>query len=305
MNTINMKKSTTIFFLLLVSHYAFAQKEDFSFHDGENYKLAQFRFWNPNVNDDYKGILVLTPGINRDGREAVLDTVWQKFATKHNLIIVASHFKSYPKKEERPPYYQASEGSGNILLTSIEKYSKEISNKNILQLPLLLYGFSAGGQFNYEFASWKPEKVISFVVNKGGYYSTAITSKETQKVPGIFIIGENDLYYRNNLILGIYSSNRSQGAIWTLITEKETKHTPKNSKALSISFFESIMPKRLSDNKLIDIKSSNPILGFPDRKTVKFFTEIDKTDFNKWGKLKRLTIWLPDERFGDIWLHSL
>jgi len=74
---------------------------------------------------------------------------------------------------------------------------------------------------------------------------------------------------------------------------------------LSISFFESIMPKRLNDNKLIDIKSSNPILGFPDRKTVKFFTEIDKTDFNKWGKLKRLTIWLPDERFGDIWLHSL
>ncbi len=29
-------------------------------------------------------------------------------------------------------------------------------------------GFSAGGQYNYEFASWKPEKVISFVVNKGG-----------------------------------------------------------------------------------------------------------------------------------------
>ena len=300
-----MKKSIFIIATLFISLHTNAQKEDFSFQNGENYKLAEFRFWNPNLNDNYNGILVLTPGFNDDGREAVLDTVWQKFATKNNLIIVASHFKEYQKLEGRPPYRDASKGSGDILLKSIEKYSKTMSNKNIIQLPLLLFGFSAGGSFNYEFASWKPEKVISFVVNKGGYYSTAVTSSETQKVPGIFFIGEDDNYYRNNMILGIYSANRSLGANWTLITEKETMHSPKNSKALSISFFESIMLKRLRKNELIDINSNNPILGFPDRKTVKSLSEIDKTDFNKWGKLKFLTIWLPDERFGDIWLESL
>lgn len=300
-----MKKLKFFIAILFISLHTNAQKEDFSFYDGENYKLAEFRFWNPNLNDNYKGILVLTPGFNDDGRKAVLDSVWQKFATKHNLIIVASHFKDYQKLEGRPPYRDASKGSGDILLKSIEKYSKTMSNENIIQLPLLLFGFSAGGQFNYEFASWKPEKVISFVVNKGGYYSTAVTSSETQKVPGIFFMGEDDNYYRNDMILGIYSANRSQGANWTLITEKETKHSPKNSKALSISFFESVMLKRLRKNELIDINSNNPILGFPVRKTVKFFSEIDKTDFNKWGKLKLLTIWLPDERFGDIWLKSL
>ena len=178
-------------------------------------------------------------------------------------------------------------------------------NKNINELPLLLYGFSAGGQYNFEFASWKPERVISFVVNKGGYYDTAVTSTETQKVPGIFFIGEDDLYYRNNLILGIYSANRSQGANWTLINEKDTKHSPKNSKELSISFFESIMAKRLKDNKLVDINSDNPILGFPERKTFEYFDKIDKTDFNNWGKLKSLTIWLPDENFANIWVESL
>ena len=291
---------TTILFSLNLT----AQIEDFSFYDGENYQLAEFKFWNPNLNDDYKGILVLTPGINRDGREAVLDTVWQKFATKHNLIIVASHFKNYESKNNLR-YRDASKGSGEILLKSIEKYSHEISNKNINELPLLLYGFSAGGQYNFEFASWKPERVISFVVNKGGYYDTALTSSETQKVPGIFFIGEDDLYYRNNLILGIYSANRSQGANWTLITEKETKHSPKNSKDLSISFFESIMTKRLRDNKLIEINSDNPILGFPKRKTFEYFDKIDKTEFNNWGKLKSLTIWLPDENFANIWVESL
>ena len=299
-----MKKLIFVVSALLFSLHSIAQKEDFSFYDGENFQLAEFRFWNPNLNDDYNGILVLTPGINRDGREAVLDTVWQKFATRHNLIIVASHFKNY-ESNNNLRYRDASKGSGEILLKSIEKYSQEISNKNINELPLLLYGFSAGGQYNFEFASWKPERVISFVVNKGGYYDTAVTSSDTQKVPGIFFIGEDDLYYRNNLILGIYSANRSQGANWTLITEKDTKHSPKNSKDLSISFFESIMTKRLKDNKLVEINSDNPILGFPKRKTFEFFDKIDKTEFNNWGKLKSLTIWLPDENFANIWVESL
>ena len=299
-----MKKLIFAVTTLLLSLNLTAQIDDFSFYDGENYQLAEFKFWNPNLNDDYKGILVLTPGINRDGREAVLDTVWQKFATKHNLIIVASHFKNY-ESNNNLRYRDASKGSGDILLKSIEEYSQEISNISINELPLLLYGFSAGGQYNYEFASWKPEKVISFVVNKGGYYDTAVTSTETQKVPGIFFIGEDDLYYRNNLILGIYSANRSQGANWTLINEKDTKHSPKNSKDLSISFFESIMAKRLRDNKLVDINSDNPILGFPERKTFEYFDKIDKTDFNNWGKLKSLTIWLPDENFANIWVESL
>ena len=299
-----MKKLIFVVSALLFSLNSIAQKKDFSFYDGENFQLAEFRFWNPNLNDDYKGILVLTPGINRDGREAVLDTVWQKFATKHNLIIVASHFKNY-ESNDNLRYRDASKGSGEILLKSIEKYSQEISNKNINELPLLLYGFSAGGQYNFEFASWKPERVISFVVNKGGYYDTAVASSDTQKVPGIFFIGEDDLYYRNNLILGIYSANRSQGANWTLITEKATKHSPNNSKDLSISFFESIMTKRLKDNKLVEINSDNPILGFPKRKTFEFFDKIDKTEFNNWGKLKSLTIWLPDENFANIWVESL
>ena len=299
-----MKKLIFAVTTLLLSLNLTAQIDDFSFYDGENYQLAEFKFWNPNLNDDYKGILVLTPGINRDGREAVLDTVWQKFATKHNLIIVASHFKNY-ESNNNLRYRDASKGSGDILLKSIEEYSQEISNISINELPLLLYGFSAGGQYNFEFASWKPERVISFVVNKGGYYDTAVTSIETQKVPGIFFIGEDDLYYRNNLILGIYSANRSQGANWTLINEKDTKHSPKNSKDLSISFFESIMAKRLRDNKLVDINSDNPILGFPERKTFEYFDKIDKTDFNNWGKLKSLTIWLPDENFANIWVESL
>ena len=46
-----MIKSLRIIIILFTSFQVYAQKENFSFHNGENYKLAEFRFWNPNVNE--------------------------------------------------------------------------------------------------------------------------------------------------------------------------------------------------------------------------------------------------------------
>ena len=107
------------------------------------------------------------------------------------------------------------------------------------------------------------------------------------------------------MIQGIYSANRSVGANWTLIIEKNTKHSPKNSKELAISFFESIIPKRLLNKNLLELNVENPLLGFKDQKIFKYLNEIEKKDFNSWGKLDYLTIWLSDEIFGNIWLESL
>ena len=284
--------------LLLFPLLSFGQTSDYSFYEGQNFELAEFRFWKPNSNNDYKGILVIVPGFNGDGRKAVLDSVWQNFATKHNFLIAACHFKDYKDSARKPPYREVSKGSGEVLLTAIKSYSKTISKNYINDLPLLFFGFSAGGQYNYEFACWRPEKVLSFVVNKGGYYQTGIAPIETHKVPGIFFIGEDDKYYRNDMIQGVYSVNRNFGANWTLIIEKNTKHSRKNSKNLSISFFESIISQRLSKtNSLLDINRENPLLGIPEKKIISSLKELGKTDY--------LTIWLPNEYFGNIWLESL
>jgi hypothetical protein len=44
---------------------------------------------------------------------------------------------------------------------------------------------SAGGQFNYEFVAWRPERVLAFVVNKGGIYYSALLPQAARNVPGI------------------------------------------------------------------------------------------------------------------------
>ncbi|MFT4838249.1 MAG: dienelactone hydrolase [Nonlabens sp.] len=291
-----MKK--LLLLLLFIPLFSFGQTFDYSYSDGQNFELAEFRFWKPSSNNDYKGVLVIVPGFNWDGRKAVLDSVWQSFATKHNFLIAACHFKDYEVSKGKPKYREVSKGSGEVLLTAIKSYSTTVSKKYINDLPLLFFGMSAGGQYNYEFACWKPEKVLSFVVNKGGYYQTGIAPIKTHKVPGIFFIGEDDKYYRNDMIQGIYSVNRNLGANWTLIIEKNTKHSIKNSKNLSIAFFESILPQRLSNtNSLLDINRESSLLGVPEKKIIRSLKELGQTDY--------LTIWLPNEYFGNIWLESL
>ena len=48
-----MKKLIFAVSALLFSLNSIAQKEDFSFYDGENYQLAEFRFWNPKYRNEW------------------------------------------------------------------------------------------------------------------------------------------------------------------------------------------------------------------------------------------------------------
>ena len=56
---------------------------------GKNFDIAQFRLWYPDNVATLRGIVLLVPGSNGDGRASAQDTVWQAFAAKHKLALVA------------------------------------------------------------------------------------------------------------------------------------------------------------------------------------------------------------------------
>src|SRR5262245_26565764 len=66
---------------------------------GPNFDKAIFRLWVPPAVKTVRAVLVLTPGSNGDGRAAVSDTVWQAFATKHSLALVASQLTDKPHEQ--------------------------------------------------------------------------------------------------------------------------------------------------------------------------------------------------------------
>ena len=85
------------------------------------------------------------------------------------LALVACRFTDKPHDQSFiEAYADVSKGSGQALLDAIGKFSARSQHAEVATAPLLLWGMSAGGEFNYEFAVWKPERVAAFIVKIGG-----------------------------------------------------------------------------------------------------------------------------------------
>jgi poly(3-hydroxybutyrate) depolymerase len=270
---------------------------DDSLPPGANFDNAQFRFWAPGGSAPLAGVLVLVPGSNGDGRPMAQDTVWQKFATEQRLAIVACRFTDKPHEQGFiEEYIAVSRGSGDALLTAIGRFAERTGHREIIDAPLVMWGMSAGGQFNYEFVAWKPERVMAFAVNKGGIYYSALLSKAARDVHGMLFIGGKDLAFRNNTILGLFAVNRRGGALWALAEEPGVGHVVGKSRDVSLVFFAEVLRLRTRnpDGSLATLLEKTGYLGDIAAKTFALLGD---------GRVpNHPTAWLPSERVASSWL---
>jgi hypothetical protein len=152
---------------------------------------------------------------------------------------------------------------------------------------------SAGGEFNYEFAAWKPERVAAFVVNKGGIYYTALTSRGARNVPGILFIGGKDLQSRINTITGLFEVNRRGGALWALAEEPGAAHVIGRSIDVARILFEDVLALRLSDGKLKTLNEKDGFIGNIKAGTFQPAASAPAS--------ANATAWLPTERVARAW----
>ena len=262
---------------------------------GSNYDKAEFRLWYPKDAAKLRAIVVLVPGSNGDGRGQVEDTLWQAFAKKHDLALVGCRFTD--KQHEQgfiEHYVNVSQGSGQALIDAIAKFATRAQHPELATAPFLMWGMSAGGQFNYEFTAWKPERVAAFVVNKGGIYYSALVSRAARDVPGILFVGGKDLEFRNNTIAGLFAVNRRGGALWAFAEEPAAAHIVGRSRDVAMMFYEDIMPLRL-DGASVALKPIAPKSGFIGDLKTKTFQPIGETAPSV------PTAWLPTERVARAW----
>lgn len=262
---------------------------------GSNFDKAEFRLWYPDNVASFRGIVLLMPGSNGDGRPMAQDTAWQAFATKHKLALVAVRFTDKPHDQSFiEEYIKVSEGSGQALLTAINNFAKTSGHPELSAAPMLLWGMSAGGQFNYEFVAWKPERVIAFVVNKGGIYYSALLPRASRAVPGMLFVGGKDLEFRTNTIVGLFAVNRRGGALWALSEEPAAGHIVGRSRDLAMLFYEDVMTARLSATGSLNAMAEKPAF-IGDFKTKTFAPTAD-------GAAPGFpTAWLPSERVARAW----
>lgn len=208
--------------------------------NGKNYKTAEFAWFHPTK--EPKAILVLVPGSNSDGRDMIYWKHFRDFAKDNNVSLLACNYQDIDPSQIES-YADAKGGSGQTLLDEISREDLTNSTKNALHaLPILIWGFSAGGQFSYEMACFAPYRVEAFIVNKGGFYYTALAPESTRNTPSLWFIGNQDAHFRQAIIVGLYAMNKRAGAIWELV-EEHCKHDVGDSIGISLEFFKGILEK--------------------------------------------------------------
>ena len=126
-------------------------------------------------NGAVKGVLVLVPGCNGDGRTFLDDKGWVRFAEKNRLALVGVTFSS-PLKilKARRGYYEASRGSGRVLLSLLEE-------AGFAGAPLFMFGFSGGAHFVSSFVEEYPERVLAWCAHSAAWWGAIC--REAADVP--------------------------------------------------------------------------------------------------------------------------
>ena len=269
-----------------------------------NFDHADFRLWLPPATSPnaLQATVVLVPGSNGDGRGMVDDTVWQAFAVRHRVALIGVRFTDKPHDQNFiEDYVNVSHGSGQALLDAIDSLSMRTKHGELKDAPLFLWGMSAGGQFDYEFVAWKPERVAAFVVNKGGIYYTALTSRAARNVPGLLFIGGKDLESRIATITGLFALNRRGGALWALTEEPSAAHAVGRSRDLGAMFFEDVMALRFGEAS----PNGSPVVMKTLMEKDGYFGDIHAKTITPVGTSKAPatpTAWLPSLRIAKAWL---
>ncbi|MDB6095318.1 MAG: dienelactone hydrolase [Verrucomicrobia bacterium] len=251
----------------------------------ETFDKAAFHLWLPDNAPPVRGVAVVLDGINVDGRHLAGRVQWQNFARDHSFALVACYL--YSDDLTLPTYCEADRGSGRALLAGLAALGKASRHPELENVPLYLLGFSAGGQFSYSFACFRPDRTAAFVSNKGGIYLTPATAA-AREIPGLFIVGEKDTATRRTAARKVYLENRKLGAKWCMASEPNRGHQTAYANDLALPFFEAVMkagelPASERAGIVLDLEHKKLIApGVPPKEA-------------------GLTFWFPDEPTMAVW----
>jgi dienelactone hydrolase len=270
---------------------------DYEVRPRDNFQKAAFRFWSPSYKDPIRGIILLTSYGDGDGRTMAGDDSWQALAEKYRLALVGCFFKATNGAD----YCDAPHGSGAALFEALSDFAKESNRPEVAQAALILYGEGEGGQFNYNFVLWKPERVVCFVVNKGGVYSSNVAGDDTRAVPGLFIFGTGDDKSRATAITKIWKEGRDHGALWTLAPQANSGRDFSQTAAFAHAFFEPMLKSRLPDVK---VASDSPPQLNAMEENKGWLGDLTTHEIHAESADKEPNLsaaWLPDQSFAQAW----
>jgi pimeloyl-ACP methyl ester carboxylesterase len=197
-----------------------------------------------------KGVLVLCPGWNGNGASLAQDPNWLKLAKENDLGVLGISFASDPEKfYEGHIYYHADQGSGQVLLDAVRKAFNG-------DLPIVIYGFSAGADFVSHFIQWKPDRVAAWCAYSPAWYIDPAPG--TKLPPGLVACGDHDP--RLGAALTYFKRGRAAANKWLWIGVPDSAHSAEPAVLDFVRAYLSIVWKGDSRNGLwVDIDTENKV----------------------------------------------
>jgi hypothetical protein len=236
-----------------------------------------------------RAILVLVPGLNADGRSLVHDADWMGLAGRTGCALIGCSMRG----SEGGAYYDAGRWSGGCFFRGLGELAHLSAHPELHDVPLGFWGHSAGGQWNYNLACWKPERTFAFIANKGAYYDTP-ANPDVRLIPALWIAGEKDTDERIGNITSRYAESRRRGAPWGLLLEAEVNHAAGRSKEIGMAFLEEALALRVDEGgRFHPVEAGAGWLG--DFRN----NEVEKNTSSNFGPVTMA--WLPGPNTAQLW----
>lgn len=261
--------------------------------------VASFRLWiPPEADSKVNGVLVVTPGRNKDGRSFVQQEKFRELASKWGFAIMGNYLKG--TAEDKDTYQLDFKGNtAGLLVNALEKFA-EISKRDELKTaPLFLFGLSAGGNVSVQFPGFYPERTIgvaAFVPTAG----PGINASKKLNIPMLVCIGARDRkdWVRfSDIVWGKYGSK----SVWTYAKHKELGHEGRQAFDFGFVYIDAVLKKRLVPDGEKGFKNTLSKLE------AAWEGNLNSYDVQKAASavLAKDTCWLPDEVTAIAWRKYL
>ena len=283
-----MKRLLIFFFLSILIK---AEIFDISIpeNDTASYTYADFRIWINDSTDTLRGIYWFMHPNNGDSRDIVTDTAYQNLAQGQNFAVLGAHIFNM----------HMDTGIGDAVIAAMDSFAILSQHQELSFIPFFINGYSWGGQFAYHFTKWKPERIVGFITQKGGYHDTTNAELAIQ-VPALMIVGENDLDYRIENLTNIFLNHRPEGAKWILAKEPEAGHSLVTDFSFLNSFFNTVVNLRIPHSTNL----FEPIILNSLSDSIGWLGNQDTYTIGSWecyNSNKDSSSWFPSRLVGEKW----
>jgi pimeloyl-ACP methyl ester carboxylesterase len=283
--------------LTLLAAPVFAQNPDWDAgpKPTAHLEVAQFRWWAPPEAKTIRGVMVVIPGRNGDGRNAVNDSDWQALATKHNFALIGCNlFKQDPSYQSDP------DGStAKTIAKAVSELAKANGHPEAADAPLVFWGHSAGSNTAERFAFRYPKRTLAIASIKGTW-GAGEASPQKCDVPILTCIGKTDKPDWVETATKYYEAGKQGKAVWTLAFHPSEGHGTGATKPLAVAFLDEVITQRLgpptamaSSGAPKKLSMSSGWLGDPNT--------LETASASTFKGKKKDATWLPGELTAEAW----